>query len=152
MALAFGGGPLGAEVMEMSEELRRFFGAPADRGVLVNRVEADSPGAQAGLKAGDVIVEVDGKRVVDADDVREVLLGKKAGEKVTVAVVRAKAKTSLVATVRESKNAAELLMSGLYDRKQWPLPGADDLREQLARTEKQLREVEKRLEKLEKGR
>src|SRR5688572_28068188 len=65
-----GGARLGVKVQEMSEELRDYFGAPDDAGVLVNSVVKDSPAEKAGIKPGDVITEVDGKKV---EDTRELI-------------------------------------------------------------------------------
>lgn len=58
---------LGLMVLPLSPQLRTFFAAPAG-GVLVSDVEADSPAAQAGVKAGDVVVTINGLAVRDADD------------------------------------------------------------------------------------
>jgi serine protease Do len=41
--------------------LSEYFGVTS--GVMINDVAADSPAAKAGLKAGDIIVEVEGKEV-----------------------------------------------------------------------------------------
>src|SRR5678816_1283640 len=51
-------GRLGVFAENMTEELRGYFGAPKDSGVLVSRVAPDSPSAKAGLKVGDVITQV----------------------------------------------------------------------------------------------
>ncbi len=48
-------GRLGVEVLPMTPELRESFGLEPDLGVLVTRVAPDSPAAEAGLQAGDVI-------------------------------------------------------------------------------------------------
>src|SRR5262245_32223574 len=153
-----GGARLGVEVMDMSEELRRFFGAPEDSGVLVNRVAADGPGAQAGLQAGDVIVEVDGRKVGDSGDLIGALSDKPGGEKATLAVVRGRARTTLVATLRERRpgNAFGFAFGGPEGVRTWKWQGDStgegELKAQLERAEKQLHELEKRLERLEKTR
>src|SRR5579871_5943521 len=51
-------GRLGVMVMGLTPELRKHFGAPDDRGVLVAHVESGTPAATAGIEVGDVIVEV----------------------------------------------------------------------------------------------
>lgn len=83
-------GRLGTEVSSMTEELRAFFGAPKDSGVLVQRVEAGGPAAKAGVRVGDVITRVDGQPVESSADVTFAVSKKKSGERVTIGVVRAK--------------------------------------------------------------
>lgn len=61
---------LGVQVQPMTRELRAFFGGPAERGVLVVRVLADSPAADAGLSVGDVLLSVDGEDLDDPRDLR----------------------------------------------------------------------------------
>ncbi len=56
-------GYLGLLVRPLNSDLRRHFGAPSERGVLVASVEDDSPAAAAGLAVGDVIVGIDGEPV-----------------------------------------------------------------------------------------
>jgi membrane-associated protease RseP (regulator of RpoE activity) len=88
-------GRLGVFAENMTEELRGYFGAPKDAGVLVSRVAADSPGAKGGIKVGDVITQVAGQPVDDTSDVASAISGRKAGETVPVTVIRNKATVPL---------------------------------------------------------
>ena len=54
-------GRIGLQVQPMTPELREHFGAPKDRGVLVERVEAERPAAKAGVRVGDIVLSVDEK-------------------------------------------------------------------------------------------
>jgi len=53
----------GLQLDAMGWQLARFFGVHSGHGLLVRRVDDNSPGAAAGLLAGDVIVRVNGKTV-----------------------------------------------------------------------------------------
>jgi len=79
---------LGVRVQGMTEELRAYFKAPRGRGVLVSRVEEGTPAAKAGLKAGDVIVAVDGKGIAGRSDIGEALGDREPGDRVAVKVIR----------------------------------------------------------------
>ncbi len=80
---------LGVMVDEMTSELRQFFGADPDAGVLIVSMDDDSIGAGAGLQVGDVIVAVDGNRVGSASDLRNLSGGVLAtGNALTVTVMR----------------------------------------------------------------
>lgn len=83
-----GGGFLGVELMPLTPELRAHFGVPADRGVMVARVEEDSPAARAGLQVGDVIAGVEGKGVESPWDLTMVVRGKEAGDTARLEVWR----------------------------------------------------------------
>lgn len=78
---------LGVMVTGLTPELRTHFGATTDRGLLIARVELDSPAARAGLRVGDVIVEVGGTMVDDAGDVIAAL-AKADPRKVPVTLLR----------------------------------------------------------------
>ena len=93
-------GRLGVQLNEMTPELAEYFGAK-DGGVLVSRVTPDSPAEKAGLKAGDVIVAVDGDRVRDTDDLVDELRDKD-GE-VTLGIVRDKKESNLKATLEDAR-------------------------------------------------
>ena len=59
---------IGLFVQEIDSELTRYFNIPKKQGVLVAGVDAESPAREAGLKEGDVILAVDGRKVVSVQD------------------------------------------------------------------------------------
>ena len=70
----------------VARRLRRSVGLPERDGVLVQGVEEGGPAARAGIVDGDLIVEVAGKPVTDADELVEVIAG--AGDSFEVRIVR----------------------------------------------------------------
>ena len=58
-----GGGRLGVGIQSMGEQLGEYFGLSGRTGVLITSVTDDSPAAKAGLKAGDVILSLDGDAI-----------------------------------------------------------------------------------------
>lgn len=83
-------GRLGVQLTEMTEDLRVFFGAPREAGVLVSKVLAGSPAAKAGVQVGDIVLKVDAASVSDARGLREAIAGRKRGEVLVLSLVRAK--------------------------------------------------------------
>lgn len=96
-----GRGRLGAELFPLREQLASYFGAK--RGVLVSSVQADSPAARAGLKAGDVITAVNGRSVESAGDVTSEVRRADAGAALTLTVVRDKKELSLTARLPDAE-------------------------------------------------
>ena len=59
----------GVEVSDLDAQLRREFDIPANvRGAVVTNVDEDAPAYRAGLRPGDVVLEIDRKPVRNADD------------------------------------------------------------------------------------
>jgi serine protease Do len=84
------GGPrrLGIEYQEIGDQLAKYFKLAGDRGVLVSRVEEDGPAGKAGIKAGDVVLKIEGRSVRDGGDLRDELRKAEPGSEVSVTVQR----------------------------------------------------------------
>ena len=65
------------------------------RELVVTRVPATTPAARAAFRKGDVVLKVGNRKVTDRVDFERALLGRKAGEKVTVTVRRNNKETTL---------------------------------------------------------
>ncbi|MCS7267231.1 MAG: Do family serine endopeptidase [Geminicoccaceae bacterium] len=79
---------LGAEVQAVDSDIARDLGLDRPRGVLVRRVIPGGPAARAGLRAGDVIENVDGVAVDDPSSLAYRLSLKPLGERVRLVVRR----------------------------------------------------------------
>jgi C-terminal processing protease CtpA/Prc len=87
--LVYGGGGrrIGITTQELTGQLANYFGVSERGGVLVTSVTENSPAAKAGLKAGDVVTEVDGARLRNAGDLSRELNRRDEGE-VTLTIMR----------------------------------------------------------------
>jgi serine protease DegQ len=72
-------GWIGVEPAELSPELMETFGVKARRGVLITGVLQNGPAAQAGIRPGDVIVEVAGKQIANVSELLSGVAGLKPG-------------------------------------------------------------------------
>ncbi|MEM7255904.1 MAG: DegQ family serine endoprotease [Pseudomonadota bacterium] len=79
-------GKLGISLQELDEDLQQVFGV--ERGVVISGVEVDSPADQAGLLRGDVITQMDDRRVSSVNDVRNTIGLLQVGDEVTVQFYR----------------------------------------------------------------
>src|SRR6266704_1904614 len=75
---------LGVQVTSVDAQLSAQDNLSFDHGALIVRVTANGPAAAAGLQAGDVIVQIDGKAVNDANALGDVLSSKNPGDTVSV--------------------------------------------------------------------
>jgi len=86
---------LGVAVQPVTLQLAGYFGAK--EGILVASVTDDSPASRAGLKAGDVIVSVNGQNVSSRADLTRVVSGAGANADITIGIVRDKKESSVKA-------------------------------------------------------
>lgn len=97
-------GYLGVVLEGLTEQLGDYFGAKDGDGALITEVEEDSPAEKAGLKAGDVIVKIDGEEIEDPGDVVEVVMDKEEGDKVKISVLRNNKKKTFTVEVGEKES------------------------------------------------
>jgi serine protease Do len=79
---------IGVGIQDVTAQLAESFGLDRPRGALVGQVEDDGPGAKAGIKAGDVILKVDGDTIETSSQVPVLVAGKKPGSAVSIEVWR----------------------------------------------------------------
>jgi Do/DeqQ family serine protease len=72
-------GWIGVEPADLSPDLMETFGVKARNGVLVTGVLQNGPGAQAGLRPGDVIVEVSGRQIANVSELLTTVAALKPG-------------------------------------------------------------------------
>jgi membrane-associated protease RseP (regulator of RpoE activity) len=162
-------GFLGVALTALTPELREHFGVAKDAGVMVGRVEADSPAAKAGIRVGDILTAVDGEPVEGSWDLGHAMREKDAGDTVSIELYRAGRPQTVTATVAE-RPRREIDVGSLLEKRHGELafpidPEAlepaiqrlhrfkmhdEDLQRRLEEMEKRLKELEKQL--AEKGR
>ncbi|MFK8026977.1 MAG: DegQ family serine endoprotease [Gammaproteobacteria bacterium] len=97
-------GRLGFTAQDLTPELAEAFDIDQHKGVVVARVEEDSAAKNAGMRAGDVIVSVNGDAVEDSADVRNMIGLIRVGTKIEIDVIRNGKKKRLVAKIAEKKS------------------------------------------------
>jgi serine protease Do len=94
----------GLLVEDLSPQLGEYFGVHKGRGVLVRSVEKGSPADGAGLRAGDVIVKVNGSQVACSSDWRHAISQLRGGT-VNVGIVRNKHEQTLSLKLPEHRSS-----------------------------------------------
>jgi len=89
---------MGVTVANIDQSLQTKFNLSQTSGVVVANVAANSPAATAGLKAGDVIIAVNGTAVNTAQDVVTAVRALQPGAQITLSISRAGATQTITAT------------------------------------------------------
>ncbi|HET6344173.1 MAG TPA: Do family serine endopeptidase [Myxococcota bacterium] len=86
---------IGIKIQPLNAELAQSYGLQEPRGVLVAEVVKEGPGARAGLREGDIILEFDGKRLNRGSDLQLFASMAGVGKSVPLLVWRDKAEKKL---------------------------------------------------------
>jgi serine protease Do len=81
-------GYMGIGISDVTPENAKFFDVNDANGAVVTQVEPDSPAAKGGLKVGDVVTELDGKKVTDAGELQVEVGQKHPGTTIKLQVMR----------------------------------------------------------------
>lgn len=91
-------GWLGVFIQPLSEQLAANLGVKA--GVSIHEVIEESPAAVAGIKAGDAVIEVNGKPVVEVNELQRIISEVKPGQTVKLKVVSERNRTPRTISVK----------------------------------------------------
>jgi Do/DeqQ family serine protease len=73
-------GWIGVEVQEITPELAESFGMPSMDGALIAGVMRGSPADKAGIRPGDVLLAIDGRKIKDAENLLELIAALQPGQ------------------------------------------------------------------------
>nr|WP_243131657.1 trypsin-like peptidase domain-containing protein [Desulfallas thermosapovorans] len=97
---------LGIQMQDLTPELVDYFGLASDDGVVVVGVVPQSPAASAGLRQGDVILEINEKPVKNSEQLAEEIQNAGVGQKILLRVYREH--SALYVTVQVGEKPANL--------------------------------------------
>jgi S1-C subfamily serine protease len=97
---------ISAQQIAVPPRLRRAAELTQESAVMVGTVEAGSAADRSGLKAGDIVLRLDGATIAGADDLIRTLTGDKIGKNVALDVLRGTERLTISLTPQERKRAA----------------------------------------------
>src|SRR3546814_1264934 len=106
-------GYLGVGIGPMSDDLAESLGLPKNRGEFVGQVVPGEAAAKAGIKAGDVVVRVNGEDVTPDNTLSYIVANLPVGSKVPIELIRDGKRQPVTVVVGEIPPEEEL--SGLSD-------------------------------------
>ncbi len=96
-------GVLGVVTQDLTPDLAKAFGINSSKGAVIARVYADSAAAESGLEAGDVVVEINGRKIKNATDMRNQVGLLQIGETLRMKVLRDGKSKNISAVIAEPK-------------------------------------------------
>jgi len=108
-------GYLGINIQALSESEAKDFDLPA-AGILVLKVEEDSPAEKAGLKKYDHIIAVNGKKVENSTQLSMTIAEVNPGETVTLTIYRGKEKKDIKVKLGEAPDTMKFITPGEESR------------------------------------
>lgn len=87
---------LGVQLVTLTPEIKQElaqnpnlpFSVEAEQGVLIAGVQEDSPAASSGLRAGDVVTQMNDQTIATADDLQKIVTKAKVGQRLAITVQR----------------------------------------------------------------
>jgi serine protease Do len=103
---------IGVATTQLTKQLANYFGISSGKGLLITSVSDGSPADKAGLRAGDVITEVDGSAVETVADLMRAISRREEGE-LSLTITRDKSQRNIRLTPERGKDS-NLLTPGVY--------------------------------------
>lgn len=153
---------IGVSLENLTEQLGEYFGVENGEGALITEVDLNGPAFKSGLKAGDVIIKVDGVKIKDVDNIREALSEKKPKEKAKIEVVRKGEVKLFTVEVMEREEWFPEFSKEIEKIEKLTIPSKkpylekkiiiekEDLRKELDRVKEEIKELQKELRELQK--
>jgi serine protease Do len=111
-------GETGIDVQDVTFVMAKGLSLPRDHGVIVADVSPDGPAQRAGLKRKDIILTLDGQRVISAGQLENRIYGRSAGDQLELRILRGQDELQEIAlVVREREDKANLLKRLVHPEK-----------------------------------
>jgi len=105
-------GWLGVIIQDLTKDLADSFGYDGTDGVLVSDVDPDGPAAKAGIRSGDIIVEYNGRKIKNKEQLTASVTSTAPGTEVTLRVFRKGRYLSVRVKLGERKAGLRLAFGG----------------------------------------
>ncbi|WP_315349900.1 Do family serine endopeptidase [Hoylesella saccharolytica] len=101
--------------LDMQKEDGKELDLGTNEGVYVAKVDDDGAGAAAGLKTGDVITAIDGKKLTKMAELQEMMAGKRPGDKVSITFLRNKKSSTVNVVLKNAQGNTNVVKTADLD-------------------------------------
>lgn len=108
-------GWLGVSIQELDENTAKALGLQETEGALVASVMPDEPAEKAGLKAGDIIVKIDDKKINDSSELLNAIANIAPGETATISLIRNGKEMTVKAVLGQRKSSSTVSKDHAYE-------------------------------------
>ena len=77
----------GLSIQNLDERISKYYGLKSSKGVVVTQVQPGSPADTAGIEVGDIILEVEGEKINDENDIKSIFNEFRTGQIITLKVL-----------------------------------------------------------------
>ncbi|MBI3146052.1 MAG: DegQ family serine endoprotease [Pseudogulbenkiania sp.] len=113
-------GRIGVAVQELNQDLASSFGLARAAGALVNSVEKGGPADKAGLRAGDIVLKIDGQPVESSADMPRLIGAIRPGKPVRLDIWRDRTARTVTVVLGELKDEAPSIAEREFRQPQKP--------------------------------
>lgn len=108
-------GWVGVSIQEISKELSEYYKLEDNEGVLVVEAFEGDPAEKAGIKANDIIIEIDGEKVESNRGLTSLIASKAVGSKIKVKILRDGKKKTFTVKIAKRSDGQMVATSGIDD-------------------------------------
>jgi serine protease Do len=110
---------IGVGLQDLTPELMKSFNVKEKEGALVSQVFEGSPAEKAGFKVGDIVVDIDGAKIKNSQDVVREVLKKQIGQKVQFVALREGKQLEIPVTTVEMPADKKEAKAAQPEMKEW---------------------------------
>ena len=92
---------MGVGTRAVTEDLQTQFSLSRSSGILIASVTQNGPAAKAGIQRGDIVIQIDGKDMVESSDLLQAIRDKQPGDQVNVTLDRNGQTMDVIVTLEE---------------------------------------------------
>jgi serine protease Do len=109
-------GYLGVMISPIDDKMAKALGMDKPEGALIQEVQKDGAAEDAGIKAGDVVITIDGKNIKASNELQSLIARKHPGEKVSLKIFRDGKSLEKTVTLRAREEEKDIAKNGDDDQ------------------------------------